>query len=113
MYEKALPFALQTLEITPSDFCALRIAVHAYKDRGDDENAYPYAKRLCAATLHALDIHHEVSSLLRPVSWIPSIRRLRQKAIEEEEQEQSFRTEWAQWAHDYVAWYESQSTTEQ
>ena len=110
MYEKALPFALQTLEITPNDFCALRVVVHAYRERGDDQTAYPYAKRLCTATPHTLEPHEEVSSLLKPFSWIPRIRRLRQKAINEQELERNSRTEWAQWARDYVASYESQST---
>jgi hypothetical protein len=112
MHEKGLPFALRTLETTPDDFCALRQVVHAYRDRGDDEAAYPYAKRLCAAVPHTLEPHEEVSSRLKPWSWIPSIRRLRQRAIEEQKAEQSSRTDWTQWAHDYVAWFESQSSTE-
>ena len=112
MHEKSLPFALRTLEITPDDFCALRIVVHAHRDRGDDETAYPYAKRLCTAVPHTLEPHEEVSSLLRPLSWIPSIRSLRQKAIEEQKVEQSSRTDWTQWAQDYVAWFVSQSATE-
>ena len=113
MYEKALPLGLRTLEITPHDFCALRVVVHAYRDQGDDEAAYPFAKRLCTATPQMLEPHEEVSSLLKPFSWIPKIRRLRQNAIKEQEVEENSRSEWTQWARDYVAWLESQSTTGQ
>ena len=112
-HEQALSFALRTLEIIPNDFNALRVIVHAYRDRGDDETAYSYAKRLCTAVPYSLEPHKEVSSLLKPFSWIPSIRRLRQKTIEEQKIEQTSRTDWTRWAQDYVEWYESQVTTDQ
>ena len=110
-HEQALSFALRTLEMIPNDFNTLRVIVHAYRDRGDDQAAYPYAKRLCTAVPYTLEPHKEVSSLLKPFSWIPSIRRLRQKAIEEQKIEQTSRMDWIQWALDYVAWYESQPAT--
>ena len=112
-HEQALSFALRTLEIIPNDFNAVRVAVHAYRDRGDDVAAYPYAKRLCTAVPYTLEPYKEVTRLLKPFSWIPSIRRLRQKAFEKQKIEQTSRTDWVQWAQDYVAWYESQPTTEQ
>ena len=112
-YELALFFALRVLEITPNDFNALRIAAYVYRERSEDETAYQYAKRLCATDTPALPPYKEVFSLLKPFAWIPRIRRLRQKAIDDQIVEQTSCTDWIQWAQDYVAWYESQLTTEQ
>jgi tetratricopeptide (TPR) repeat protein len=107
-HERALPFALRALDITPDDFDALRIVVHSYREIGDDPAAYQYAKRLCAAVPYELEAHDELSALLKPFSWLPSVRRLRDKAIEDQKTEQTSRRDWAQWAQDYVAWYETQ-----
>jgi len=107
-HEKALPFAFRILDIIPDDFDALRIAVHSYWEIGDDSAAYQYAKQLCVAVPHELEAHDKLSALLKPFSWLPNARRLRDKAIEDQKIEQSSCSDWAQWAQDYVAWYESQ-----
>lgn len=112
-HELALSFALRVLEITPNNFHALRVAVHVYRERNEDETAYQYAKRLCAADTPALPPYKEVFSLLKPFAWLPRIRRLRQKAIDDQIVEQTSCTDWVKWAQDYVMWYESQSITAQ
>jgi len=106
MHEKALPIALRTLEITPNDFCALRVAVHAYIDRGENDTAYLYAKRLCTAVPYMSSPCEELPGLLKLFSWIPVIRRICQDAIKEQEARENSRCKWTQWAQDFVASFE-------
>ena len=109
LYDKAFPIALRILEYTPNDFNALRIVVHAYTLRGDNENAYPFVKLLCDAIPYTEVPYDALTNILKPLNWMPVIRRFRQYAIDEQEVEKASRANWLEWARDYVGWFESQS----
>ena len=105
----ALPFALRILDNSPNDFDALRIVVDAYIERGENEPAYGYAKRLCAADTPAPVPTRIGFGLFYPLMWIPKIRRARDSLVGGMQQKESLNSEWVQWAREYVHWYESQS----
>ena len=105
----ALPFALRILDESPNDFEALRIVVDAYMERGENELAYRYAKRLCATDAPAPVSIRMGFGLFYPLMWIPKIRRARDSLVGGMQQKESLNSEWVQWAREYVHWYESQS----
>jgi tetratricopeptide (TPR) repeat protein len=111
--EEALPLALRTLDIEPNDFLALRIAAHAFFERGDNAAAYDYARRLSVAPPPPTETCEKIVRLLTPLSWIPRFRRLKHRAIARLNGKRASYTKWAQWARDYIANYESQSNMEQ
>jgi predicted Zn-dependent protease len=107
--EDALPIALRTLETEPNDFLALRIVAHAFFARGDSATAYDYARRLCLAPPPSTETYERIARLLTPLSWIPRLSRLKQRALVKLNSKRVSYQKWGQWARDYVANYESQS----
>lgn len=102
-YEEALPFALRALEIESEYFHALRVAAYSYDHREDHERAYSYAKRLLSANRPAPPQAKLASRLLYPITWIPSVRRMKRRI----EREDTSALQTLDWAKDYVVWYES------
>jgi tetratricopeptide (TPR) repeat protein len=108
---KALPLALNALELDPADFYALRIAAGIYADRGDHALAYPLAKRILAADRPSLPPAKALSRILTPFAWLGKACRLKERVERDQIQSKTSYTDWMQWAEDYVAWYESSATT--
>ena len=99
----ALPFALRALEVEPNDFAALRIAAGVYAERGEQAQAYSYAKRLICAEIPHSPPTKTISRLLAPFAWLPKVRRLSARVNRED----SSTSDWLQWANEYVSAYES------
>lgn len=110
-HEQALPFAMRTLDITPNDFDALRIATQAYFQRGDNHSTYRHAKCLCAEKPSVVPPNLGLADFLGPFVWIPKVRAARAGAVESMREAESHRADWVEWAKEYVLWYESQSPT--
>lgn len=106
-FEKAMPPALQALELDPKDFYAIRIVAGVHAERGEHEFAYHHAKCLLTADPPTFPPTKETSRLLAPLSWLPSVRRLRARVARDERENETSYVEWMQWAKGYVSWYES------
>jgi tetratricopeptide (TPR) repeat protein len=104
--EKALPAALNALEIEPGDFYALRIVAGIYADRGEHALAHSFAKRLVAANPPVPPPTQAVFRILSPFAWLARVRRLKERAERDESDSRTSYTDWVQWAKEYVTWYE-------
>jgi cytochrome c-type biogenesis protein CcmH/NrfG len=110
-FEKAMPPALQALKLDPKDFYAIRIVAGVHAERGEHESAYQHAKRLLAAGPPDFPPTKAASRILAPFSWLPKIRRLRERVARDEKENETSYAEWIQWAKGYVSWYESSSSS--
>ena len=109
--EKALPPALDALEVDPNEFYALRIVTSIYATRGEHQLAYRYAKRMLNVNPLTFPPTKAVSRILTPFAWLAKARRLKERVTRDELEIKISYSEWAQWARDYVSWYEASLPT--
>jgi tetratricopeptide (TPR) repeat protein len=109
----ALIYALKVLALEPNEFHFVAIAATILAERGDDAQAYEYARRLSKLKPVQTQPVRALERLLLPIKWIPKVARLLTRTRISEERFNMTNEAQRQWAAEYIAWFEAGATPQE
>jgi tetratricopeptide (TPR) repeat protein len=109
----ALIYALKVLALAPNEFHFVAIAATILAERGDDAQAYEYARRLSKLNPMRTQPVRALERLLLPFKWIPKIERFLARTRASEARFNTNNEAQQQWAVEYIAWFEACAASQQ